>query len=214
MVLGDFNIHNPISDPDRTLSANELALSNPYFLTALDCDYTLLNDPGSFTRHSNAQTQRPSVIDLCFANSKLLSFIKNRKNNLPPSGSDHTVIQVTITPPALNIVKPSPNGKLTPWPVLTPFLENLKIPKPQPDDDITSWFANNINALTTPLKEITPQKKPSSWSKSWWNPTITSLRTIFHSVARACRKGMATPMEVKSTRNAYFQAIREAKQAH
>jgi hypothetical protein len=77
MVVGDLNIHNPISDLDRTFSANELALSNPYFLTALHCDYTLLNDPGSFTRHSNAQTQCPSIIDLCFTNSKLLPFIKH-----------------------------------------------------------------------------------------------------------------------------------------
>jgi hypothetical protein len=114
MALGDFNIHNPISDPDRTFSANELALSNANFVTALDCDYSLLNERDSFTRHSNAQAQRPSIIDLCFANSKLLLFIKQGKNNLPPSGSYHTMIQVIITPPTLNTAKPSPNWERTP----------------------------------------------------------------------------------------------------
>jgi len=163
----------------------------------MGCDYSLLNDQGSFTCHSNAQTQRPSVIELCFANLKLLPFIKYWRNNIPASGSDHTVIEVIITPPALNLATPSRNWELTPWPVLAHFFKNFKIPKPQSANDITSWFANNINALTIPLKEITPTKKPSSWSTSCWNPNIISLRTIFHSVARDYRKGMATPMEFK-----------------
>jgi hypothetical protein len=98
--------------------------------------------------------------------------------------------------------------------VLTPFLKNFKSSTLHPTDDIAVLFANNLNALTTPLREITPKKRAFSLSKSWWNPNITSLRTIFHSVARAHRKGMATPIEVKATCNAYFKAIREAKQSH
>jgi hypothetical protein len=92
MVLEDFNIHNPISDPERDFISNKLSHFNPYFLTALDIGYSLLNTPGSYTRITNAKAQRSSVIDLCFANPHLLPFIHSLKNNIPPSGSDHTVI--------------------------------------------------------------------------------------------------------------------------
>jgi hypothetical protein len=98
MVLGDCNIHNPISDPKKDFTSNELSLSNPYFLTVLDTSYSLLNTPGWYTRISNAKVQRSSVIDLCFINPHVLPFSHSWKNNLPSSGSDNTVIRVTITP--------------------------------------------------------------------------------------------------------------------
>jgi len=92
MVLGHFNFHKPIRDPERVFAANELSLSNPYFLTDLDCNYSLLNEQGLVTRHSNTSFQRSIIIDICFSNSQVLQFIWTWKKNLPPSGSGHTVI--------------------------------------------------------------------------------------------------------------------------
>jgi hypothetical protein len=92
MVLEDFNIHNPISDPERKFTTNELSLANLYLLAALDTEHSLLNTPGSYTCITNARSQISSVIDLCFAITHLLPFVHSWKNNFTPSGSYHMVI--------------------------------------------------------------------------------------------------------------------------
>jgi hypothetical protein len=84
MVLRDFNIHNPISGPERDFTANEFSLSNPYFLAALNTKHSLLNTPGSYTRITTRKSQSSSVIDLCFANTHLLPFIHSWKTISPP----------------------------------------------------------------------------------------------------------------------------------
>src|SRR6266566_1267494 len=214
LVLGDFNIHHPTSDPQCIFKRSEITLSNSYHNAALDNNYILLNTPGSYTRISNSQTQRSGVLDLCFANSALVQFVHSWSNNLPSSGSDHTVIQIKINPPSPPTAASSPQWNLTPWPLLEKFIENFSTSSISDSEDISSWFDSNLSNLTAPIIAITPKKRPSQWSKSWWNPNISTLQTIFHSVARAQRKGLATPYEVKTTKSAYFKAIKVAKTKH
>src|SRR5260221_248863 len=75
LVLGDFNIHHQSTDPSRNFRRSELTLSSTYFDCALENNYALLNTPSSYTGIAPAQNQRPSVIDLCFANTALLPLI-------------------------------------------------------------------------------------------------------------------------------------------
>src|SRR6266550_2724010 len=151
LVLGDFNIHHPSSDPLRAFKRSELALSNPYHDTALENNYVLLNTPGSFTRISNASRQRSSVLDLCFANSALLQFVHSWTNNLPSSGSDHTVISIKVNPPTPRAAASSPQWDLTPWPLLTSYIENFQISPIPSSEPIDSWFDSNLSALTAPI---------------------------------------------------------------
>jgi len=68
LVLGDLNIHNPLSDPLRHVSQREISSSTPYFEKVADTGFALLNPPGEYTRFPLVGKARPSVIDLAFAN--------------------------------------------------------------------------------------------------------------------------------------------------
>ena len=67
LVAGDFNIHNPASDPLRVISVTEERTSAPYFDCAADLGFALLNTPGIYTRYPLSGNYGPSAIDLAFA---------------------------------------------------------------------------------------------------------------------------------------------------
>jgi len=46
LVVGDLNIHNPLSDPLRHFSPPEISSSTPYFEKAAESGFALLNPPG------------------------------------------------------------------------------------------------------------------------------------------------------------------------
>ena len=74
VVVGDFNIPHPLSDPLRAHFSEELALSFPYFTRASELGYELLNLPGVSTCFPLGGTSHPSVIDLAFASPRLAPF--------------------------------------------------------------------------------------------------------------------------------------------
>ena len=113
LVVGDFNIHHPLSDPLRAHSSEELALSFPYFSRASELGFELLNVPGVFTRFPLRGSSRPSVIDLSFASPRLAPFCHHWDTSLPSTGSDHVPITITISHPVLSPPMPSPNWALT-----------------------------------------------------------------------------------------------------
>jgi hypothetical protein len=142
MILGDYIIHTPISDPESDFTSNELSLSNPYFLTALDTGYSLLITPGIYTSITNVKAQRSSLIDVCFGNPHLLPFIHFWKNNLPPSGSDHTLIRVIMTRPSLMTTKSCKTMPVSPWQVTVrrsshPYPRGKDFPSQQPKSFVT-----------------------------------------------------------------------------
>ena len=74
LLVGDFNIHHPFSDPLRSHSAEELATSFPYFSRMSELGYDLLNQPGVFTYFPLGSCSHPSVLDPFFASAPLLLF--------------------------------------------------------------------------------------------------------------------------------------------
>ena len=56
LVVGDFNIHQPLSDPLRVHSQAELHALFLYFLRAADLSYNMLNTPGVYTRFPLSST--------------------------------------------------------------------------------------------------------------------------------------------------------------
>ena len=68
LVAGDFNIHNPASDPLRVFSYSEELESAPFYSLASDRGFRLLNTPGIYTPFPHSGSHRPSAIDLSFSN--------------------------------------------------------------------------------------------------------------------------------------------------
>ena len=108
LVLGDLNIHNPLSDPVRHFSQREISSTTPYFEKAAESGFALLNPPGEYTRFALLGNARPSVIDLTFENPPLLPLIKSWEASLPSTGSNHIPITITLATPWLSQKPPRP----------------------------------------------------------------------------------------------------------
>ena len=128
LVVGDFHIHHPLSDPLRSHSAEELATSFPYFSRSSELGFGLLNQPGVYTRFPLGSSGRPFVLDLSFASPSLLPFCQTWDTALPSTGSDHVPVQIILSHPFTSPPSPSPNWSLTDWPTLTPLLKDFAIP--------------------------------------------------------------------------------------
>ena len=219
LVVGDLNIHNPLSDPLRHFSPREISSSTPYFEKAAESGFALLNPPGEYTRFPLVGKSRPSVLDLAFANRHLLHLVKNWESSLPSTGSDHIPITITVAAPSLNQKPPRPRWVDTDWETLDPIIKGFKVPAapscptpPRPDE----WMSESLNRLVALLKEHTPVSRPSHHSKPWWTPHLTILRREYHQAARAARKHDTPHMrEVAGTsKEGYFKAIKAAKNKH
>ena len=168
LVVGDFNIHHPLSDPLRAHSSEELALSFPYFSRASELGFEWLNLPGVFTCFPLGGSSRPSVIDLSFASPRLAPFCHHWDISLPSTGSDHVPITITVSHPVLSPPLPSPNWALTDWDSLTPLLGALVFPAPSQLPTLLSletWFDRHLSTLTSLLTSHTSVKRPSHRSK-------------------------------------------------
>jgi len=153
LVAGDFNIHNPATDPSRLLSTKEEKDSTPYFDLATDLGFTLLNTPGIYTRFPFTGTHRPSVIDLAFANPRMFPAFRSWDASLLPStGSDHAPVLISLHPPSPHSDKPRPCWQEADWPGLTDRLKNWQIPPPldaPSPNQLDQWFSSALSTLTT-----------------------------------------------------------------
>ena len=113
LVVGDFNIHQPLPDPLRSHSADELATSFPYFSRSSELGFSLLKQPGFYTRFPLRGSGRPSFLYLSFAFSLLLPFCLTWDSPLPSTGSDHVPVQIILSHPLTSPPPPSPNWSLT-----------------------------------------------------------------------------------------------------
>ena len=219
LVVGDLNIHNPLSDPLRSCSPREIGSSTPYFEKAAEAGFTLLNPPGEYTRFPLVGKARPSVIDLAFANPLLLPLFKSWEASLPSTGSDHVPITINLAPPTLIQSPRHPRWSDTDWETLSPLIKNFRVPPapvcPSPADP-DKWLAGSLDRLTALLKEHTPVSRPSHYSKPWWTPHLTTLRREFHKASRMARKhGTPALRDVAHISKAgYFKAIKTAKNKH
>ena len=109
LMVGDFNIHHPISDPLRAHSSEKLPLSFPYFSTPSELGFELLNLPGVFIRFPLGGSSRPSISDLSFASPRLALFCHHWDTSLPSTCSDHVPITITVSHLVLSPPIPTPN---------------------------------------------------------------------------------------------------------
>jgi len=219
LVVGDLNIHNPLSDPLRSCSPREIGSSTPYFEKAAEAGFALLNPPGEYTRFPLVSKARPSVIHLAFTNPLLLPIFKSWEISFPSMGSDHVPITINLAPPSTIPSPRHPRWSDADWETLSPFIKDFRIPPapscPSPVD-LDEWLAGSLDRLTALLKEHTPVSRPSHYSKPWWTPHLTTLRREFHRASRTARKhGTPALRDVANVSKAgYFKAIKTVKNKH
>ena len=159
LVVGDLNIHNPLSDPLRSCSPREIGSSTPYFEKAAEAGLALLNPPGEYTRFPLVGKAHPSVIDLAFANPLLLPLFKSWEVSLPSTGSDHVPITINLPTPTLILSPRRLRWSDTDWETLSPLIKDFRVPPtpacPSPAD-LDKWMAGSLDRLTALLKEHTP----------------------------------------------------------
>ena len=219
LVVLDFNIHHPLPDPLHSHSADELATSFPYFSRSSELGFSLLNQPGVYTRFPLGGPGCPSVLDLFFTSPSLLPFCQTWDTPLPSTGSDHVPVQIILSYPLTSPPPPSPNWSLTDWPTLTPLLKDFIVPPPPSLPtrlSLEAWFNRHLSRLTTLLTSHTLTKRPSYRSKPWWSPLLSLLRMEFHSTITKARSSHlpAHHATANLSKNGYFKAIKAAKAAH
>jgi len=220
LVVGDLNIHNPLSDPLRSCSPREIGSSPPYFEKAAEAGFAPLNPPAEYTRFPLVGKARSSVIDLAFANTLLLlPMFKSWEISLPSTGSDHVPITINLAAPSTIPSPRHPRSSDTDWETLSPLIQDFWIPTapscPSPAD-LYEWLAGSLDRLTTLLKEHTPVSRPSHYSKPWWTPHLTTLRREFHKALGTARKHGTPALGIVAniSKAGYFKAIKTAKNKH
>jgi len=126
LVVGDLNIHNPLSDPLRHFSPREILSLTHYFEKEAESGFALLNPPGEYTRFPLVGKARPSVIDLAFANPSLLALVTSWEASRPSTGFDHIPITITLATPSLNQKPPRPQWADTDWETLDTIIKGFK----------------------------------------------------------------------------------------
>ena len=219
LVVGDFHIYHPLPDPLRSHSAEELAMSFPYFSRSSELGFSLLNQPGVYTRFPLGGPGQPSVFDLSFAFPLLLPSCQTWDTPLPSTSSDHVPVQITLSHPFSSPPPPSPNWSLTDWPALVPLFKDFVVSQPPPLRtrlSLEAWFDRHLTRLTTLLTSHTPTKRPTYRSKPWWFPLLSFLRKEFHSATRKARSSHlpANRAIASLSKKGYFKTIKAAKAAH
>ena len=148
LVLGDLNIHNPLSDSLGHFSQQEISSSTAYFEKAAESGFTLFNPPGEYTRFPLLGKARPSVIDLAFANPPLLPLVKSWEASLPSTGSDHIPITITLAAPSPNQKPPRPRWGDTDWETLDQIVQGFKVPAARPCPTPPNWTNGCQNRCT------------------------------------------------------------------
>jgi len=128
LVVGDLNIHNPLDDPLRSFSSEEVSSSTTYFELAVLPGFPLLKSPGVYTRFPLSGKARPSVIDLAFANTLLLPCVKGLERSLASMGSDHVLITILHASPSQDQAPPPFRWDPTDCELLSPIIKNFIVP--------------------------------------------------------------------------------------
>jgi len=132
LVVGDLNIHNPLSDLLRLFSPGEISSSTPYFEKQAESGFALLNPPGEYTRFPPMGKACPSVIDLALANPPLLPLVKGWDASLPSTGSEHIPMTIPLATPSMNQKPARPRRADTDWEILYPIIKGFKVPAAPP----------------------------------------------------------------------------------
>src|SRR5205807_7077484 len=152
ITMGDFNLHQPLPDPLRELSSQDIPVSAPYFDRAADLGFSHLNVPGIFTRFPFDSSTRPGVLHISFTNPAAAPFFHSWDTALASTGSDHVPITILLSAPLLRPPPPTPNWDKTDWHALKAQIASVKIPSPPimpTNHSLSTWFDRHLSTVST-----------------------------------------------------------------
>jgi exonuclease III len=226
---GDFNRHHPMWDEetdDRLFTPRALEDAGRLIEMLADLNMKMALPKGQPTLE-HMVTKRYSRPDNVWCTEELSDLIIRCEvdPSIRPPATDHFPIATYIDlPQERSVQKISYNFRATDW---EDFQENLairllEIPPPQP---ITSeqQFREAAEGLTAVIQDTirtrVPENKPCPFSKRWWNNDLSRQKTDIKKLSRLAYKFRALPdhashTELRKARNAYGEAIIEAKREH
>ena len=177
IIAGDFNLHHPLWNPPRYHRHD--AEADVLIEGILQQGMQLLIPPGTIT-YPKAGT----AIDLVWGNEQAANNImKCRVAENNDHGSDHYPIETILNlHPNTRLTKEPPyNFAKTDWKTLKTKLQEYlpTLPENNPlttTNEIDEFATDLTNAISKAIEETTPRKKPSPFSKRWWNKELTKLR--------------------------------------
>ena len=215
VIAGDFNLHHPLWNPPQQHKHDRR--SDELIEGMLQQGMQLMIPPGTVT-FPEAQT----AIDLVWGNEHAMnSMIKCHIATENDHGSDHLPIEtiLDLTPRLTIDAQPPYNFAKTDWMALKSKLQEYLPPCPERDTLTTGeeidMFANDLTeAISKAIAETTPRKKPSPFSKRWWNEELTRLRTGLNQARNIHNRTRSYVdwVEFKQKRNEFNQKVRNAKQ--
>ena len=189
LITGDFNLHHPTwSREDRTLNPDQLASNIADWLA--QSNYSLLNEKGEVTHLARHAGERPSVIDLSFANATATRLDTFKDWSIDPSishDSDHNAIKFTIDNGRKeidNILGTKYNiSKIDPEEWARTFdleLDKVKVQlnlineNNNPSEEQLDAYAETLSqAIQNTISLTAKERRPSNNAKPWWDQDLS-----------------------------------------
>ena len=226
---GDFNRHHPLWDDeldDRLFTPR--ALEDAGILIEILADLNLkMALPRGQPTLEHLVTKNFSRPDNVWCTEDAFDLVIRCEVNpsLRPPATDHFPIATYIDlPQERTTLKTSYNFRMVDW---EDFQENLasrllEIPPPQPlttNQQFQQAAEDLTAAIQDTIRTRVPENKQCPFSKRWWNGDLSRQRTALKKLSRLAYKFRALPdhashAELRKARNAYGEAIIEAKRQH
>lgn len=190
LLTGDYNLHHPKWSRDDRLAVPDQLTSDIVDWLA-QSNYTMLNQKGEITHLARHDGERPSVIDLSFANHTATAQDTFKMWAIDPSlahDSDHNAIKFIIDHGLKEIENPLGIkyclDKVEPSDWTKAFEHELdKMAQeldaiyndPNPTDERLDNYATLLSsALQNAIAQSAKERTPSANSKPWWDTDLAS----------------------------------------
>jgi hypothetical protein len=214
IIASDFDLHHTLWNPRQYLKHDTQA--DELIKGMLQLGMQLLISSGTITFPNGKM-----AIDLVWGNEQAMNcMLKCQIATENDHGSDHLPIEtiLDLTPRLKAPMQPPYNFSKTNWKALEIKLQESLPPIPTREtlstEETIDKFATEItNAISYAITETTPRKKPSPFSKRWWNEDLTKSRKELNQ-ARNQHTRMNSYVdweEWKKKRNEYNKKVRNTK---
>ena len=190
VIAGDFNLHHPLWNPPQYHTHDPKA--DELIEGMLQLGMQLMIPPGTIT-FPPAQT----AIDLVWGNEQAMNnMIKCHVATENDHGSDHLPIEtiLDLAPRLTAPTNPPYNFSKTNWKALETKIQEYLPPLPLEQgaamtvEAIESFAIGISEGIAKAIDETTPRKKPSPFSKRWWNDDLTKARKELNQVRNLHRR--------------------------
>ncbi|QRV86981.1 Reverse transcriptase from transposon X-element protein [Ceratobasidium sp. AG-Ba] len=231
IVLGDFNRHHPTWDEDRnahlfTKANLELAQELLDLASDNDLDMVLPKDIPTLEANSSGNYTRPDNVFASYALTENLISCETEPTNRVDC-TDHfpikTVFDLTpVSAPTHDKWNFKQMNKEKYKKELKKALSELELELKESieNQEILDAYVKNLNvAILKAVERSVPRLRLDARTKRWWCKELTTFRRKVRKLANRSYRARANPAhpvheEYKKNRNAYTQAVKDAKQTH